>query len=582
MKTRTRNLLLFCTLMCSQTVLLLSGQASYAKDKIQAAQRIPADTLLYVSIPDIKTLVKQYKKSSAIEMAQDEAFGDIVQEMITKFKEASKGFEQETDLSLKSVLNIPSGEISLAVFKTQANKFGGVVFMEYGESGDVFKKFLAKSAERLEEEATKHSTKNVEGTEIIIYSFEETRANQGPDEIPIAKKYAYFLKDKTFVASNDDKVLESVLSNWDGQENKTLAGKKEYQYILNKCAHSDEPPVFHWYLNPIDALKSVVGIAGKSNPQVAMFQGFLPALGLSSLKGVGGTWYLATKDFETVTKTFTYVEKPTHGIISVFKCPAVAQQPPWWVSDKAAGYFSVNWGIDGAYHSIETLFDGFQGRPGAMAAAIDKFADDPNGPKIHIKKDIVDNLTGQIQLVSEYQENSAAELLFGNYTVALGLKKPEAVKKLVTSLTSRGDFPGKSREFQGTTVYELPGPLLSAAFCITENQLIFTTNIKQIEKILRKDRGVASLVNDEIYKRISETFPEKTSIISYQRVGAQLKALYKSLMQKIVEMKPDNSELPDRAVLAALEKYLPITGGYTIPDEQGFLSVTFTVIKGTK
>ncbi|MFK7777088.1 MAG: hypothetical protein QM501_03045 [Gimesia sp.] len=579
-----RKPLLLRTLMLMQVLFLLTAQDSYAQNKVQAAQRLPANSLMYFSIPNVETLGENWSKCSMGQMTHDPAFADLKSDLVKLIEKSSEKFEEETDLSLSNVLSIPSGELCFAIVKSDSGKFGGLVFMEYGESGEILEKILEKAEEGLDKEGAKRSIQNVDGTKIIVYSFGEG-SEEGPVKVPLEKKFAYFLKDKTFVASNDDKILESVLANWDGQKQDSLSGKKEYQYIVNKCADPTAPAVMQWYINPIGILQSALSVASQVNPQIGMVQGFLPALGITNLKAVGGASYLATKDYDSISKTFTYVEMPTSGIIDMFKCPAVAQQPPVWVSDKVSSYYSINWGISSAYDSIETLFDGFQGRPGALAAIIDQMSDNPDGPKVHIKKDIIDNLSGRIQVATEIEEGEQLDLtkMSGQFTVAFGLKNSDAFQKLIASLTSRDDFPGKMREFQGTTIYEIPGDLFSspadAAFCIAENELIIANDVKQIEKVLRKDRGAGSLVNSPDYKRLSEIFPEKTSIISYQNSDSQIHALYELLLSKRDTIDLQGLDLSKLPPFAVIKKYLPIAGGYTIPDDRGFFSTTFTVKK---
>ncbi|QDT42918.1 hypothetical protein Pan241w_30130 [Gimesia alba] len=580
-----RKPLLFFTLMLMQAMFLLTTvQDSYAQDRVKAAQRIPADSLLYFSIPDVETLGDKWSRCSMGQMTYDPAFADLKKDLIKLSEKFSEKFEEETDLSLSNVLSIPNGEVALAFVKSEEGKFGGLGLMEYGESGEILEKILEKAADGFDKEGAQRSIRSVDGTKIVVYSFESDEDN-APVKVPLAKKFAYFLKDKTFVASNDDKILESVLANWDGQGQNTLASKKEYQYIQNKCADATNPAVMQWYMNPIGGLQSILGVASRINPQVGMVSGFLPALGITNLKAVGGSTYLATKNYDSISKSFTYVEMPTSGVIDMFKCPAVAQQPPIWVSDKVSTYYSINWSISGAYDSIETLFDGFQGRPGALAAIIDQMAEKPEGPKIHIKKDIVDNMSGRIQVATELTEGEQVDLtkMSGQFTVAFGLKNSDAFQKVIASLTARDDFPGQTREFQGITLYELPGAILSsptdAAFCIAEDQLFIANDVKQIENVLRKDRGVGSLVNSDNYKRISENFPEKTSIITYQNADAQVHALYELMRKNDNNVDLQGLDLSKLPSFEVIKKYLPISGGYTVPDDQGFFTSTFGIKK---
>lgn len=580
-----RKPLLLLTIMFMQAMFLLTAQDSYAQDRVSAAQRLPEDSLFYFSIPDVEVMEEKWAETSMAEMIRDPAFAGMREDLIKLVEKYSKKFEDETSLGLSNVLSIPSGEFCIAFVKSSEGKFGGLASLEYGESGEVLEKILEKTADALDKEGAQRSIRSVSGTKMVIFSFEAEDADDEPVKVPLAKQFSYFLKDKTFVASNDDKILEAVLANWDGQDQRSLAAKKEYQYIQSKCTDPQSPAVAKWYLNPIGALQSILGVASRVNPQVGMVQGFLPALGITNLKAVGGASFMATKQFDAISKTFTYVEMPTSGIIEMFKCPAVAQQPPVWVSDKVSSYYSINWSIIGAYDSIETLFDGFQGRPGALGAVIDSMADNPDGPKIHIKKDIVDNLSGRIQVATQIEEGEQLDLtkMSGQFTVALGLKNSDAFQKIIASLTVRDDFPGQAREFQGTTLYEIPGALISsptsAAFCISENQLFVSNDVQQIEGILRKDRGAGALINDANYKLIAENFPEKTSMITYQNADAQVHAVYNFIKKNQGEIDIEGIDMSKLPPYSFFQKYLPITGGYTIPDDQGFFTSTFSVRK---
>ncbi|MDF1744827.1 MAG: hypothetical protein P1V19_14115 [Gimesia sp.] len=216
-----RKPLFICTLILMQAMVLLTAQTSHAQNRVQAAQRIPADSLLYFSIPDVETLGEKWSQCSMGQMTHDAAFADLKKDLIKQIEKFSEKFEEETDLSLSNVLSIPSGEVCFAFVKSESNKFGGLAFMEYGESGEILEKILAKVEESLDKKGAKRSILSVDGTKVIVYSFGD-ESEEGPVEIPLEKKFAYFLKDKTFVASNDDKILESVLSNLVGQDKGTL------------------------------------------------------------------------------------------------------------------------------------------------------------------------------------------------------------------------------------------------------------------------------------------------------------------------------------------------------------------------
>ncbi|WP_339728088.1 hypothetical protein [uncultured Gimesia sp.] len=565
--------LLLSVFCLTQACFLLGIQSSPAQASGQMAQRIPSDTCLYFTVPNVKTAIKQWTNRSVLQILEEPALSEFKEEITTSFEKASREIKKETGYPLSTILEVPSGEVSLAVFKTAEDRIGTVATMEYGEgeSSEVLKKLLSLAADHLNKAGAVRSIKRVNGTIFKTYSFEATKSES--DTVPLAREVAYFLKDNSLVISNDSKLLEAVLSDWEGRRSDSLADNNEFQYILKKCEQEDASAAMHWYLNPINAIQSTLKIYAQFEPIAGMAQGVLPSLGITNLKATGGSAYFFTKDYEFVSKTFTYVKLPGFGLIDVFHCPAISQQPPWWVSNQCVSYYSINWSIEDAYQAAESLHDGFRVSPGALAKAIDDYSKQDDSPKIHLKKDLLDHLTGRIQIITEHQDLESVEQFFGRYTLVLGLKNPDTFNKTILALSDRSESKIAIREFQGTTLYEYPDSFLPAAYCIIDNTFIASTNVKELEMIIRKDRQAGSLVDDPVFKKISKTFPTKTSIISYQRLDAPFLAFTKLLQDNKYSGEIDAGLLSQIQSLDGAIKYLPITAGYTVPDDRGFFSV---------
>lgn len=580
-----RKQLLLSVLCLTQVFFLFGIQSSPAQTTGQMIQRIPADTYFYFTVPNVKTAVKQWTSQSVMQMLEEPALAEFKEEITTNFEKTSQEIEENTGYPLSTIMEVPSGEFSLAVFKTNEDHIGAVATMEYGEgeSSVVLKKLLGLAADHLDKAGATRSIKRINGTIFKIYSFEATRPES--DRIPLSRDVAYFLKDNTLVIANEVKLLEAVLSDWKGRRSNSLADNKEFQYIFKKCKQEDATAAWHWYLNPIEAIQSTLQIYAQSEPMAGMAQGVLPSLGITNLKATGGSAYFFTKDYEFVAKTFTYVKLPGFGLIDVFHCPAISQQPPWWVTNQCASYYSVNWAIEDAYLAAESLHDGFRVSPGGLAKAIDDYSKQEDSPKIHLKIDVLDTLSGRFQIITDAADNDSLEQLFGRYTVVLGLKKPDEFRKTMLSLLEWSKSNAKLREFQGTTLYEYSNGFIPAAFCFLDNTFIASTNIKVIEKIIRGDRETDSLVNQKDYKKLTRSFPEKTSTFWYQRMDAQFESLTEFIEKGNVNLEDEEEARKLNTQLKSFQKlikYLPVIGGYTIPDDHGFFSTWFAVKKSSE
>ena len=65
-------------------------------------------------------------------------------------------------------------------------------------------------------------------------------------------------------------------------------------------------------------------------------------------------------------------------------------------------------------------------------------------------------------------------------------------------------------------------------------------------------------------------------IINYQNADAQLHALYDLIKKNQDQIQVEGLDLSKLPPFSFFQKYLPVTGGYTIPDDQGFFSSNYS------
>ncbi len=271
-------------------------------------------------------------------------------------------------------------------------------------------------------------------------------------------------------------------------------------------------------------------------------------------------------------------------MLKVFTLKVGDMTPPKWIPRAVAMYTGMNWDVGGAYNAIETLADSF-GSPGAMAEQIDAIA--TQGPGVHIKNDIIDQLTGKIQMVGGEGSGEAAEgaaMFASSMAIAFECKDEGKMNELLTKLTETGGFPGTTRDLNDTNIVEIPNPQggPTMALAVTRGNLMFTTDVKLLEQIIRGADD--SLVGSDAYKKIAADFPAEAMSISFVDVKVQYKSMYEGvrkgdpadlfpgmgeLMQDI-----DFTKLPK---FDALAKYLLPAGSYTIADGRGAYSRSFTL-----
>jgi hypothetical protein len=561
--------------------LLVLGSSRLQADDISAARRLPPGVLLYLSVPDAVDMKDRFMESNFGQMIQDDSLDEFRDQFSEHWQDASNKVQEEIGLSIAELGALLHGEATLAVVQPPGRSLGGVVLLEFGEHRDTLDTVLDKARRQAEEDGATRTVETVEGTEVTVFTRPEgDDDNQGPGKV------AYFIKDQHLVigiGSNID-LLQDVLIRWDGEHTQTFADDEIFSTIMRNCHPSGaETSQFQWYFSPIDMFRSVAMLpqANQGGISPAMALGFLPALGLDKFKAIGGASAIGTEEFDSVTHTFVYVNQPTSGLVKFFEFPAVRQAPPEWVPADVSAYTSANWDVTGAYEAVEAVVDFFQ-PPGTFANAINQLAQ--QGPRIHIKDDVVDSLTGRFQMFGEMPDNVEASTVQPG-VFALELRDPDKLADVLRRVADVSQGNLQTRDFRGSTIYEMELPNLQGAapqslgVTVAKGQLFVATDVQLLESYLRIERAEQPLANSTAWRRVSSHFPGETSIIGFGRPAAQLKPIYEQLRSGELDPLTDEVEI-DFSTLPEFERladYFTTNGSYAVPAENGALFVNFSL-----
>jgi hypothetical protein len=561
--------------------LLVLGSGRLPADEIPAARRLPPGVLLYLSVPDAVDLKDRFMESNFGQMIQDDSLNEFRAQFSEQWQEVSNKVQEEIGLSIAELTALLHGEATLAVVQPPGRSLGGVMLLEFGEHRDTLDTILEKARQAAEEDRATRTVETVESTEVTVFTRPE-----GEDDNGGPRKVAYFIKDQHLVISMGSTIdlLQDVLIRWDGEHTQTFADDEIFSTIMRNCHPSGaETSQFQWYFSPIDMFRSVAMLpqANRGGISPAMALGFLPALGLDRFKAIGGASAIGTEEFDSVTHTFVYVNQPTSGLVRFFEFPAVRQSPPEWVPAEVSSYTSANWDVTGAYEAVEAVVDFFQ-PPGTFANAINQLAQ--QGPRIHIKDDIVNSLTGRFQMFGEVPDEVEADSVQPG-VFALELRDPDKLAGVLRRVADVSEGNLKTRDFRGSTIYEMDLPNLqggapqSMGVTVAKGQLFIATDVQLLESYLRIDRAEEPLANSTAWRRVSSHFPSETSIIGFGRPAAQLKPVYEQLRSGELDPLTDEVEI-DFSTLPPFERladYFTTTGSYAVPAENGALFVNFSL-----
>ena len=567
-------------LLLSTTALVttLPAQAT-AEQAVLADLRLPPEVFFHLSVPNVTELRERFADSNMGRLWNDSSMADFRAELMEKYEEASEELEDELGASITDLLEIPSGEVCIAIASPSANKLGLIVFVDFAGAEDTVDDLLEQAEEALEEQDVDRSTREFDDTEIFV--FEREGGGNG-----IGRRLAYFIKDSTFVISTEITLLESALSRWDGESQRNFSANETYGYIMDRCRVDDRTPLMSIFINPVDLATKVIqsGLAGQGNMAASMALGFLPALGLDRIKAFGMASDMGSDDFDSITRSYIYAEQPPGGIVRAFMLEDKEHTPPSWVPDNASAFYSAKWKIEEAYEAIGGVVDMFAGGPGTFKQLVDQFAESERGPGIHPKTDLVDQLTGQFTAMSDSGDSEAEAA--GRFLMALECKDNGAMEDVLEKLADMPGFPAEVREFREYQIFEMPNPQgTGGRFGLTVGSqgLMFATDVTLLEKVLRGETG-DRLADSPDYREIAQHFPPTAAMISYQTSAGQVKVFYEKFrLGEAGDIIPGADEVNDAFDFSTLPpfeevaKYFTSSGGYTKGDKNGAFSENFSL-----
>lgn len=579
-------------------VALLATASPVDAADVPAAKRLPPEVVFYVTAPNVSDLKSRFKQHSFGRMIADPALGDFLDGITTSLAEASDQAKAELGVSLDDLLDLPSGTVTLAVFAGGERPLGWLTLVDFGKNRATIDKLLVKASEGLVQGGAKKTLVEAGGASITSFQLPappkpnptDPNAESGLTVPKSLLNVGWFIKDTTLVMGNGAGTLRSVLARWDGEHTATFAGNPIYRYIAKHGASDGPQPVLEWYFDPITTVQSVILASDPNNFQAQLALGFLPTLGLDKVKAIGGTVNIATPKFDEVTRTVIYVDTPRTGALNILKFPAVAQQPPKWVPASSTSYWSLNWDLQAAWRGVANIVDSFNAQgPGTFDQLADEAARQPNGPMIHPKKDLIDHLSGRIQLITDSPETAEGQPSASRMLLALGIKNASGITATIGKLANTPGSPLVARQFRGVTIYDLPNPLQAGAgvgtdgmaLAVHQGQLMLAMPGTLLEQIIRGD--VKPLSESAEYKQLATAFPTRTSVISFGKSDSQMKSVYDLIKGGGLPLPPnaganalplDFTKLPP---FETIKKYLQPSGTYIIPDENGVVIVGFSL-----
>lgn len=562
-------------------------------------KRLPKGTVAYVTVRNMTEFRSKFGQTMLGQMLGDQAMQPLINSIQGKLAEELEKFQRESGFSVSELMSIPDGEMTISVtLGPNAGQFALTTLMDFTGREELFQKVLDRMQQEMEKKGVARIEEEIEGTPAQLIRVPA-------DESPIKLVPAYLVKDKSFVFSTHSDSLKSVLVRWSGDHDETLASSASYRMIIDRCRgeSSDSAPLMTWFIDPLAIVRGGLSVDPQMAFQAAMAVGVMQQIGVDKLKGMGGTSDMAVGDFDGYSRTFLFAESSAKGILNLMQFDEGAVGPPAWVTSDVLSFSSTRWNLEKAYNSVESLVDMFAG-PGTTARQLDELAENAETGNLHLKKDLIDQMTGAYVSVTDQVlqgEESSVRMLW-----ALELRNANAMKGILARIAGIEGFPGTQRDFQGETIYEFRIPEgafdnlgvpnltrlqaggaddsgeTTVGMAVADQRLLLALDVTLLEQVLRGPGDRELLSASPVYKKVASRFPARAASIGFSRGDLALESMLETLKSQMLqqatqgqlEIDIDPSLLPSAEVL---KKYSAPSGSYMESDEKGLRWTSFTL-----
>ncbi|MHC5538133.1 hypothetical protein ACYOEI_07885, partial [Singulisphaera rosea] len=476
-----------------------------------------------------------------------------------------------------------------------------VISADAGKNAATMADVLEKASKQAEGGGAKIATESFKGANLHVIQPAQKKDGAKDDDRP-EPPVVWTQQGTTFFISSDVDAIKDIVAHADGRDD-SISGNETYIQSLKKLG-SDGQVV--WFIDLAKVLKLVVQAnpAAKGNPaQAQQVDTLIQMSGLKNLKAAAGSFVLNSGSYDSVSKTIILSPGPAQGLLKIFRLPAVSLRPDSWVPATVASYQSYSWDLDGAYTAINDLVNMFQ--PGALDVLEQSLVGPNGGEPLKFQKDLFGPIGDRFTIISDFKKPIKED----NQRMLMGvaLEDAKAFQSTLTKIIGLVGAAPKTREFQGSTIYdfelpELPnnpaapqgrqfkGPI---SVTIAKNTLFVSSEPTLLEQVLRG--GSPALADSTPFQAVAKEIPDKVSSMTFVRPEEQARLTYdmiksgqfeKALQGAATAGGPDLSKigsildkdkLPDFSTFA---KYLAQGGGYSVQEEDGVTITTFTLRKG--
>jgi len=574
------------SLTSAVTWLLLVAVTAHLDAAAPPSDRLlPNTTLGFASIPNVERFTESWNQTQLGQLMQDPQMEAFAEDLQRQLRQQWARANQEIGVTWEDLNEVAAGELAMARVRGSDGVSAIAVLVDVTGKRDRAVALRNKVSTDLTRGGAIRSVRQVRGQEVVVFQLK--RREDDPEGR--ARLAIYFLTQDLLAASDNLSVIEGILGRMQGNPADNLAAVKPYQIVTQRCrqAAGDVEPHLRWYAKPLDYAEAFREAnptetarvmerleKGKQRPRtkdkgkaaardrtdvlaIARDQGF------EAIQGAGGFLNFHVGDkYEILHHLAVYAPPPYEFAMRMLDFKNTTELAPQdWVPADIARYSAVNWNMQNAFESASTLVDAMLSEEGVFEDILDSMKNDPDGPGIDIRNELIRKLTTRATLLTDYELpiTPTSERLL----LSAELQDAESVAKSVRRAMER-DPTVRHRLIAGHDVWEIfeeeapalaisieqpsvqraasdvvtsssvvPStgePLPNSAVVVAHNHLLIATHVDMLQRILtpldERDRLARDLDFRRTLQEMQELGANETTFRVFSRTEDAFRPTY--------------------------------------------------------
>ncbi|MFN6300586.1 MAG: hypothetical protein ACK42H_00175 [Planctomycetota bacterium] len=385
--------------------ILLAGwllcQVAISQELPKAIDLLPASTQAFTALPKSSEFIKNWRETQLGQLADDERMKDFWSNQQEELRRRLAAAGWQLSLKIEDLENLCSGQTALGLIsrpEVTEKPFSLALIVDVADRAEALEKFFQRVGVDMESQKGVLKKIDANGVEVKHYSIPKLSADGRARD-------SYFAVSKNQLLISDD--LRSIQELIEAQSNPredSLAKSELYTKIQQRIVRDEHTAEIEYFVKPLGLGKLLRSIsAQKGKKQVDLLK-LLEDQGFGSILAAAGSVQLAKEDLDMHHQGFVLREEELPESVQILDFPnQKALVPPPWISAGSASVMGFSWNFTEAFPKLRGIVDAYIG-DAQFDEILEQIKNDPQGPQIDIRKEILPHIGQEFYTVTEIIE----------------------------------------------------------------------------------------------------------------------------------------------------------------------------------